>query len=88
MAVWIERDMLGARHVMLQHETCEPFTYATFNYNYMYTSNAGTHAAATALALSLGATEPVEERRRQMDEPTFDEIREHIAMLQDMLDRD
>jgi len=64
--VWIEDDIMGSRHVMLQHETCEPFTYCTFHYNWAYTSNAGTHAAATAMALSLGATEPVEHRIREL----------------------
>ena len=62
--IWIEDDMMGARHVMLQHETCEPFTYCSFHYDYRYTSNAGTHSAAQAMAFSLGATEPIERRSR------------------------
>jgi hypothetical protein len=63
-AIWIEDDIFGARHVMCQHEGCEPFCYASFHYDYAYTSNASTHAAATKLALELGATEPVEKRMR------------------------
>lgn len=62
--IWIENDILGDRHVVAQHETCEPFTYATFHYNYRYTDNAGTLEAARALAISLGAAEPVEMRHR------------------------
>jgi len=62
--VWIENDVFGARHVMIQHETCKPFTYCTFNYDYAYTSNAGTHHAAEAMAISLGATQPVDHRHR------------------------
>lgn len=58
-AIWVDSDFVGDRHVMMQHEGCEPFAYATFHYDYRYTSNAGTWAAAEALALSLGATEPV-----------------------------
>ena len=85
-SIWIESDMMGARHVMMQHETCEPFAYCTFNYDYAYTSNAGTHTAATAIALSLGATEPVEHRLREMMRPTNDEILEQIEGLQEMLD--
>lgn len=61
-AIWIESGMFGERRVMLQHEGCEPFAYATFDYDYRYTSNAGTWEAARAMALSLGATEPVEQR--------------------------
>ena len=55
---------------MVQHDTCEPFTYCTFNYNYMYTSNAGTLDAALQMALSLGAIEPVEHRQRELKMPT------------------
>ena len=86
--VWVEDDMMGSRHVMLQHETCDPFTYCTFHYDYRYTSNAGTHAAAKAMALSLGATEPIEHRLREMKWPTKDEIREQIEALQKMLNGD
>lgn len=66
--VWVENDIFGARHVVLQHEGHEPFTYATFNYGYMYTDNAGTFAEANRLAVELGATEPVEHRRRALPE--------------------
>lgn len=62
--VWVEDDLFGSRHVMLQHEGFEPFNYASFYYNYAYTSNAGTWDAANRLAVELGATEPVEHRNR------------------------
>jgi hypothetical protein len=68
-AIWIEDDICGARHVMLQHEGMHPFCYASFGYDYAYTSNAGTHAAAHALALQLGATEPIEHRMRSLPVP-------------------
>ena len=83
--VWIESDMIGARHVMLQHETCDPFTYCTFNYQYGYTDNSGTMHAATQMALGLGAKEPVEHRSRTLQFPTKDEIEEQIEALQGML---
>lgn len=84
--VWIESDMMGARHVVMHHQGYgEPFTYASFHYDYAYTSNAGTWAAAHSLALALGATEPVEQRHRDMPFPTADELREQIKGLQDML---
>ena len=61
-AIWIESDMMGARHVMMQHEGCDVFAYASFHYDYRYTSNGGTWDAANRLAVSLGAPEPVEQR--------------------------
>ena len=63
-AIWIESDMLGSRHVVLQHQGHEPFTYASFHYDYRYTSNSGTYSAAEQLALALGATKPIEHRQR------------------------
>lgn len=64
-SIWIENDILGSRHVMMQHHEHEPFTYASFHYDYRYTSNSGTVAAAESLALALGAKAPVEHRYRQ-----------------------
>lgn len=60
--IWIENDIVGARHVMLQHEGMHPFCYASFHYDYAYTNNSGTWAAATELAKALGAVEPIEHR--------------------------
>lgn len=75
--VWIESDMMGARHVVMHHQGYgEPFTYASFHYDYAYTSNGGTWDAAHRLALDLGATEPVEQRQRDFHFPTADESRE------------
>lgn len=67
--VWIESDMMGARHVMVQHDApdTEPFCYCSFHYDYAYTSNAGTLSDATRMAVALGATEPVEERHRELE---------------------
>lgn len=62
--IWIESGMMGERAVMIQHEGCEPFEYAVFNYDYRYTSNAGTIHDALVLAKSLGATDPIEHRSR------------------------
>ncbi len=81
--VWIESDMMGARHVVTHHQGYgEPFTYASFHYDYAYTSNAGTWEAANRLALALGATEPVEQRQRDFHMPTADELREQIKGMQ------
>lgn len=64
--VWIESDLLGSKHVVVQHDdgNSPPFTYATFRYHYLYTSNSGTMACAEALARELGATDPIEHRSR------------------------
>ena len=48
--IWIESDMMGSRHVVLQHQGFEPFTYASFFYDYAYTSNGGTWAWTRAVA--------------------------------------
>ena len=84
--VWIESDMMGARHVVMHHEGFgEPFTYASFHYNYAYTSNSGTWGAAHRLALQLGAAEPVEQRQRDLHIPTADELRAELAAMQELL---
>ena len=84
--VWIESDMMGARHVVMHHQGYgEPFTYATFHYDYAYTSNSGTYDAAHGLAAALGATEPVEQRQRDFHFPTADELRQQIKSMQEML---
>lgn len=86
--VWIESDMMGSRHVVVQHQGSEaPFTFASFHYDYAYTSNAGTWEAARRLALSLGATEPVEQRLRDISVPTADELRAEIKLMQEALAR-
>lgn len=84
-SVWIENDSFGGRHVMMQHEGCEAFTYCSFNYDYAYTSNAGTLAAATETALKLGAVEPVQMRQRKIEIPSVAEVQEEIAGLQELL---
>lgn len=61
-ACWIEDTIFGERRVMLQHEGCEPFAYASFGYDYRYTSNAGTWSAAHECAKALGFEEPIEHR--------------------------
>ena len=39
--VWVEKDMFGSNHIMIQHEDFgKPFTYVSINYDYGYTSNA------------------------------------------------
>ena len=60
--IWIESDIFGTRHVVMQHEGYEPFSYATFNYDYAYTSNIITVARAEKLAKELGAVAPIEHR--------------------------
>ena len=79
--------MMGERVVVLQHEGCEPFDYAVFNYDYRYTSNAGTHEAARQMALSLGATEPIEQKHRPFPAmPTKLEMRLQVAALMQLLE--
>ena len=86
--VWIESDLMGARHVVMHHQGYgEPFTYASFHYDYAYTSNSGTWDAAHSLALALGAAEPVEQRVRDFQLPTAAEVRKQIRGLQAVLAR-
>jgi hypothetical protein len=81
--VWIESDIVGAWHVVMHHQGHgDPFTYASFHYDYAYTSNDGTWNAAHSLALALGATEPVEQRQREFNFPTADEVRDQIKSMQ------
>ena len=84
--IWVESDMMGARHVMCQHHGLQPFTYATFHYDYDYTSNSGTWDAAQSLARSLGAADPVEALHRDFPSPTADELRLSIALLESELE--
>jgi len=67
--IWIENDMVGSRHVMIQHEGMDAFTYCSFFYNFAYTSNSGTYNAAIEVAKSLGAAEPIEQKYRQLEFP-------------------
>lgn len=64
--IWIEDDLFGSRHVVMQHEGCDPFVYASFHYDYRYTSNSSTYRAAHDLAKSLGAVEPIEHKGRDL----------------------
>jgi hypothetical protein len=85
--IWIESGITGERVVVLQHEGHDPFDYATFGYNYRYTSNGGTWDAANSLAISLGATEPIEQRSRKFPpSPTAEDLREQIGILTEMLE--
>ncbi|HAS6077998.1 TPA: hypothetical protein I7141_19155 [Vibrio vulnificus] len=68
--VWIESDITGAKHVMIQHDdgVSKPFTYCSFFYDYAHTSNANIKAQAEAVAHSLGANYPIEDRTRSLEE--------------------
>jgi hypothetical protein len=64
--VWVEADIMGDKHVMVQHQApeFEPFCYCSFHYDYGYTDNASIRSAASRMAIALGAVEPVEFRNR------------------------
>ena len=66
--VWIEQDVTGSKHVMVQHDSpnFEPFCYCTFNYDYGYTDNSAIRERAESVAKSLGASDPVEYRHRDI----------------------
>lgn len=68
--IWCESDILGDRHVMIQHDMdgSQPFCYATFHYHWQHTSNSGTRAAAEDMARALGATGEIEWRNRTIGE--------------------
>ena len=69
--VWVESDFFGSKHVMVQSEAsgAEPCCYCSFNYCYGHTDNRSVHEAALRMAVSLGATEPVEFRQREIKVP-------------------
>ena len=54
---WVEQDIMGSSHIMIQHEGMEPFQYASFNYDYAYTSNAGIHTEVVNMMKRLGVEE-------------------------------
>ena len=56
-AYWVEKDMMGSAHIMIQHEGMHPFTYCSFNYDYAYTSNAGVHTEIVAMMKRFGIEE-------------------------------
>ena len=64
--VWIESDIMGSKHVMIQHDDDQSlaFTYCTFNYDYAHTSNSVIRSQAEKMALSLGAKPPIEYKQR------------------------
>ena len=55
--VWVETDMFGDKHIMMQHETMEPFCYASFHYNYAYTSNGQIHMEVVNMMKRFGVEE-------------------------------
>lgn len=83
--IWIESDILGARHVMLQHEGMDPFRYCSFHYNYAYTGNSQTLHEAETMAKKLGATDPIEHRHSEFKQPTLEELREELAAIQELI---
>ena len=66
---WVERDMLGASHIMMQHEGLEqPFCYASFYYDYAYTSNSRIHRDVVYMMSRFGIAEAdIEWRNREID---------------------
>lgn len=68
--VWIESDIMGSRHVMVQHDdgVSLPFTYCSFFYDYAHTSNAEIRKQAEMMAKALGAKSPIEHRARSLEE--------------------
>lgn len=65
-AVWIETDVLGDAHVMLQSEApgCEPECVATIRYVYPFVDNGTRMRLAERVAEMMGATLPVDVRIR------------------------
>ncbi|MEY2161479.1 hypothetical protein [Rhodanobacter sp. FW106-PBR-LB-2-11] len=69
-AVWIESDITGNRHVMMQSEApgAQPHCFCTLRYEHHYTDNSHLEQVAERIASMLGATSPIERRFR--DVPT------------------
>lgn len=60
--IWVESDIAGNQHVMMQYDDSPPFKYCSFFYDYAYTNNAMIISQSINLAISLGAKEPVERK--------------------------
>ena len=54
---WVEKDMFGGSHIMMQHEGYHKFEYASFNYDYGYTSNADVHSEVVNVMKRFGIEE-------------------------------
>lgn len=54
---WVEKDFFGSSHIMVQHETMQPFCYASFHYDYAYTSNAGVRVEVVNMMKRFGVEE-------------------------------
>ncbi|MEZ9709299.1 hypothetical protein AB4254_11525 [Vibrio breoganii] len=59
--VYIERDVLGNCHVMIEHLATETtHRHCTFYYQYPFFDNASVIKAADAMARSLGGKPPID----------------------------
>lgn len=66
--VWVEGDIMGSKHVVIQVEgSSTEFTLCTLRYSYAYTSNATIRAQAESIARALGCNEEVEHKTRHFD---------------------
>ena len=71
-AVWVDKDIMGDAHVMLQSEAPDslPACLVTVRYSYPWVDNATRDRVATEIARMFGAGEKVEFRIRKP--PAFD----------------
>ena len=67
-AVWVEKDILGDAHVMMQSEApeSEPACVASVYYNHPLVDNFTRDRVATGIARMLGAAGRVEFRYREL----------------------
>jgi hypothetical protein len=64
---WVEKDMFGGAHIMVQHDTMHVFEYASFNYDYAYTSNSGVHNEIVNMMKRFGIAEKdIEYKSREL----------------------
>jgi len=66
--VWVEHDILGDAHVMLQSAASgsEPKCAVTVRYAYPYIDNAARDQIAVRVAEMFGAVKPIEFRFREL----------------------
>ena len=66
--VWVEKDIMGDAHVMLQSEApgSEAVCLATVQYCYPWVDNSTRDRVATEVAKMFGADDPVEFRFRKL----------------------
>lgn len=87
LSIWVENDMMGSSHIMMQHQGHEPFQYMSFFYDYAYTSNGTRHQMVVDMMQKFGVAEAdIEWRQREFkidkeDESVYNSIEQSVVKM-------